>query len=162
MDAARRQPVSPPLFYGFAVASIGGPLALAVIYVPGAADMRAAGLVTVVGAFLYAAPLSVWLRFSRDVVSPAGLAGFVEAAAGPPARGREPHDPPRSARRRADRRRVPGGFTAPFAFTGVPVRRVLRGIAVPFIALGALTIINPEWFDEHVLRPSLIALYCRS
>jgi hypothetical protein len=82
MDAARRPLLSPPLFYGFAVASIGGPLALAVIYVPGAADMRSAGLVTVVGAFLYAAPLSVWLRFSRDVVSPAGLAGFVEAAAG--------------------------------------------------------------------------------
>jgi len=42
-----------------------------------------------------------------------------------------------------------------FAFTGVPVRRVLRGIAVPFIALDALSLINPEWFDEHVLRPSL-------
>ena len=36
------------------------------------------------GAALYAAPLLVWLRFSRDVVSPAGLAGFVEAAAGRP------------------------------------------------------------------------------
>jgi hypothetical protein len=36
---------------------------------------------------------------------------------------------------------------------------VLRGIAVPFIALDALSLINPEWFDEHVLRPSLIALY---
>jgi hypothetical protein len=52
MDAARRQPVSPPLFYGFAVASIGGPLALAVIYVPGAADRRAAGRGPLVGGFL--------------------------------------------------------------------------------------------------------------
>jgi amino acid transporter len=74
----------PTLFLGFAVASIGGPLALAVIYVPGAADMRSAGLATLLGAALYAAPLLVWLRFSRDIVSPAGLAGFVEAAAGRP------------------------------------------------------------------------------
>jgi amino acid transporter len=340
MDAARRQPLSPPLFYGFAVASIGGPLALAVIYVPGAADMRSAGLVTVVGAFLYAAPLSVWLRFSRDVVSPAGLAGFVEAAAGRRLAllqaavwafsyflylpytvtdivyemlavvfpGIEPWRPllelaipvavvglvllgtvpalrvlaasavlqlgilvalgaaiihhvgapagsfthahglrPGAANvallfvcgslplflgaevaggSRTIRRALPvagvlaagyvtfavfafaavdpsvrtaelpgyaiaGAYSGRtlaivvgvgaaasvaglivaeylalsrllFAFTGVPVRRVLRGIAVPFIALDALSLINPEWFDEHVLRPSLIALYCRS
>ena len=76
------RPLSPALFTGFAVASIGGPLALAVIYIPGAADLRSAGLVTLLGALLYAAPLLVWVRFSRDVVSPAGLAGFVEAAAG--------------------------------------------------------------------------------
>jgi amino acid transporter len=337
MDAARRPLLSPPLFYGFAVASIGGPLALAVIYVPGAADMRAAGLVTVVGAFLYAAPLSVWLRFSRDVVSPAGLAGFVEAAAGRRLAllqaavwafsyflylpytvtdivyemlavvfpGIEPWRPllelaipvavvglvllgtvpalrvlaasavlqlgilvalgaaiihhvgapagsfthahglrPGAANvallfvcgslplflgaegaggSRTIRRALPvagvlaagyvtfavfafaavdpsvrtaelpgyaiaGAYSGRtlaivvgvgaaasvaglivaeylalsrllFAFTGVPVRRVLRGIAVPFIALDALSLINPEWFDEHVLRPSLIALY---
>jgi amino acid transporter len=337
MDAARRPLLSPPLFYGFAVASIGGPLALAVIYVPGAADMRSAGLVTVVGAFLYAAPLSVWLRFSRDVVSPAGLAGFVEAAAGRRLAllqaavwafsyflylpytvtdivyemlavvfpGIEPWRPllelaipvavvglvllgtvpalrvlaasavlqlgilvalgaaiihhvgapagsfthahglrPGAANvallfvcgslplflgaevaggSRTIRRALPvagvlaagyvtfavfafaavdpsvrtaelpgyaiaGAYSGRtlaivvgvgaaasvaglivaeylalsrllFAFTGVPVRRVLRGIAVPFIALDALSLINPEWFDEHVLRPSLIALY---
>jgi hypothetical protein len=82
MNAQARLPLSPALFTAFAVASIGGPLALAVIYVPGAADMRSAGLVTVLGALLYAAPLVIWIRFSRDVVSPAGLAGFVEAAAG--------------------------------------------------------------------------------
>jgi hypothetical protein len=82
MDATAGRPLSPALFCGFAVASIGGPLALAVIYVPGAADMRSAGLVTLLGAVIYAAPLAVWVRFSRDVVSPAGLAGFVEAAAG--------------------------------------------------------------------------------
>ncbi|HEY2776374.1 MAG TPA: hypothetical protein VGI77_00590 [Gaiellaceae bacterium] len=82
MDPTARRPLSPVLFCGFAVASIGGPLALAVIYVPGAIDLRSAGLVTLLGALLYAAPLLVWIRFSRDVVSPAGLAGFVEAAAG--------------------------------------------------------------------------------
>ena len=82
MDATAGRPLSPALFYGFAVAAIGGPLALAVIYVPGAVDLRSAGLVTLLGALLYAAPLVVWVRFSRDIVSPAGLAGFVEAAAG--------------------------------------------------------------------------------
>ena len=82
MDTTAERTLSPALFHGLAVASIGGPLALAVIYVPGAADMRSAGLVTIAGALLYAAPLLVWLRFSREVVSPAGLAGFVEAAAG--------------------------------------------------------------------------------
>jgi amino acid transporter len=46
-----------------------------------------------------------------------------------------------------------------FAVTGVPVRRLLRFIAVPFVALDALSLIDPEWFDEHVLRPSLIALF---
>src|SRR5258708_30108582 len=86
MERAARagRPLPPPLFLGFAVAAIGGPLAFAVIYVPGAADMRSAGLVTALGAVLYAAPLLIWVRFSRDVVSPAGLAGFVEAAAGRP------------------------------------------------------------------------------
>ena len=84
MAATAGKPLPPSLFLGFAVAAIGGPLALAVIYVPGAADMRSAGLVTVLGAALYAAPLLIWVRFSRDVVSPAGLAGFVEAAAGRP------------------------------------------------------------------------------
>jgi hypothetical protein len=82
MDATAGRPLPPSLLLGFSVAAIGGPLALAVIYVPGAADMRSAGLVTLLGAALYAAPLLIWLRFSREVVSPAGLAGFVEAAAG--------------------------------------------------------------------------------
>jgi hypothetical protein len=46
-----------------------------------------------------------------------------------------------------------------FAFTGVPIRRLVSIIAVPFVALDALSLLDPEWFDEHVLRPSLIALY---
>jgi hypothetical protein len=79
---APRAEIPPRLFLGFAIASVGGPLALAAIYVPGAADMRSAGLAALAGAALYAAPLLVWLRFSRDVVSPAGLAAFVESAAG--------------------------------------------------------------------------------
>jgi hypothetical protein len=331
------RPLPPALFYGFAVASIGGPLALAVIYVPGAADMRSAGLVTLAGAALYAAPLLVWLRFGHDIVSPAGLAGFVEAAAGRPLAlvqaaiwafsyflylpytvtdivyemlavvfpGIEPWRPllevampisvvglvllgtlaalrvlavsavvqlgillalgaavihhvgapsgsfthahglrPGAANvallficgslplflgaevaggSRTIRRALPvagivtagyvlfavfafaavdpalrsaelpgyeiaGAYSGRmlaivvgvgaavsvvglivaeylalsrllFAFTGVPIRRLVSWIAVPFVALDALSLIDPEWFDEHVLRPSLIALY---
>lgn len=83
-DSARAGSRIPPsLYLGFAVACIGGPLALAAIYVPGAADSRSIGLVTIAGALLYACAVTVWSRFSEDVVSPAGLAGFVDAAAGP-------------------------------------------------------------------------------
>jgi len=337
METSSERPLSPALFYGLAVAAIGGPLALAVIYVPGAADMRSAGLVTLLGALLYAAPLYVWVRFSRDVVSPAGLAGFVEAAAGRKVAlvqaavwafsyflylpytvtdivyemlavvfpGIEPWRPllevvipiaivglvllgtlpalrvlavsavlqlgilvvlgaavmhhvgapatsfthghglrPGAANvallfvcgslplflgaevaggSRTIRRALPiAGIVAAayvlfavfafaavepalrsaelpgyaiagaysgrtlgivvgvgaavsvaglivaeylalsrllFAFTGVPVGRLVRMIAVPFVALDALSLVDPEWFDEHVLRPSLIALY---
>jgi hypothetical protein len=53
------------------VASIGGPLALATIYAPGAADLRSAGLLAVVGSALYALPLLVWLHSSRR---PSGVA----------------------------------------------------------------------------------------
>jgi amino acid transporter len=53
-----------------------------VIYVPGAGDMRSAGLLTLIGALVYACPLVVWLRYSEDIVSAGGLAAFVEAAAG--------------------------------------------------------------------------------
>ena len=52
------------------------------IYVPGAADMRSAGLLTVLGAALYALPLAVWLHYSKEIVSAGGLAAFVEAAVG--------------------------------------------------------------------------------
>lgn len=44
--------------------------------------MRSAGLLTVLGALVYACPLAVWVRYSRDIVSAGGLAAFVEASAG--------------------------------------------------------------------------------
>jgi amino acid transporter len=53
-----------------------------VIYVPGAGDMGSAGLVTALGAALYAFPLLVWVRYSEEIVSAGGLAAFVEAAVG--------------------------------------------------------------------------------
>ena len=81
-DTTAGSSIPPSLFLGFAVASIGGPLALAAIYLPGAADLRSAGLLTVLGSLVYACPLAVWVRYSKDIVSAGGLAAFVEAAAG--------------------------------------------------------------------------------
>jgi amino acid transporter len=70
------------LYVGFAVASIGGPLALGAIYLPGTGDLRSAGLLALIGAALYVFPLLVWLRYSEEIVSAGGLAAFVEAAVG--------------------------------------------------------------------------------
>jgi len=78
---------SPLLFVGFAVASIGGPLALA-NFLPGTAGddaIGSAGLVVVLAVAEFAAPLTLWLVYSRRVVSPGGLTAFVDAAAGRPA-----------------------------------------------------------------------------
>jgi hypothetical protein len=46
-----------------------------------------------------------------------------------------------------------------FSVTGVPVKRLLAWIAVPFVAIDALSLLSPDEFDENVLRPSLIALF---
>jgi hypothetical protein len=72
-----------PLFAGFAVAAIGGPLALPSI-LPGVAGdaISSAGLVVLLALLLFLAPLGIWLSFSRKVVSPGGLSAFVDAAAG--------------------------------------------------------------------------------
>src|SRR5947207_5343249 len=75
---------SPLLFVGFAIASIGGPLALA-NFLPGTAGdegIESAGLVVLLALAVFIAPLAIWLAYSRRVVSPGGLAAFVAAAAG--------------------------------------------------------------------------------
>ena len=64
------------------MAAIGGPLALATIYVPQAADLRSAGILMLLGSLLYALPLAIWVRYSREIVSAGGLAAFVESASG--------------------------------------------------------------------------------
>ena len=46
-----------------------------------------------------------------------------------------------------------------FSVTGIHMRKLLAWIAVPFVAVDALSIADPESFDENVLRPSLIALF---
>jgi amino acid transporter len=75
---------SAALFVGFAIASIGGPLALP-NFLPGTAGddgIASAGLVVLLALAVFAAPLLLWLVYSRRVVSPGGLSAFVEAAAG--------------------------------------------------------------------------------
>jgi amino acid transporter len=76
---------SPLLFVGLAIASIGGPLALA-NFLPGTAGdaIGSAGLVVVLAGAVFAAPLTIWLVYSRRVVSRGGLTAFVDAAAGRP------------------------------------------------------------------------------
>ena len=75
--------VAPVLFVGFAMASLGGPIALLTL-LPGAAgeSLDSAGLVVLLALALFAAPLAIWLAYSRRVVSPGGLSAFVAAAAG--------------------------------------------------------------------------------
>jgi hypothetical protein len=85
-SANRRSPAgfSPLLFVGFAIASIGGPLALP-NFLPGTAGdegIESAGLVVLLALAVFMAPLVLWLVYSRRVVSPGGLTAFVEAAAG--------------------------------------------------------------------------------
>src|SRR5215470_15300685 len=77
---------SPLLFVGLAIASIGGPLAL-LNFLPGAAGddgIESAGLVVLLALAVFAAPLTLWLVYSRRVVTPGGLTAFVDAAAGRP------------------------------------------------------------------------------
>jgi hypothetical protein len=77
---------SPLLFVGLAIASIGGPLALANLLPAAAGDdgIESAGLVVLLAVAVFAAPLTLWLVYSRRIVSPGGLTAFVNAAAGRP------------------------------------------------------------------------------
>lgn len=77
---------APLLFVGLAIASIGGPLALANLLPSTAGDdgIESAGLVVLLALLVFAAPLTIWLVYSRRIVSRGGLTAFVEAAAGRP------------------------------------------------------------------------------
>ncbi|MGH3008573.1 MAG: hypothetical protein ACRDLM_04105 [Gaiellaceae bacterium] len=76
--------LTPKLFLGAVVASIGGPLALIALYLPGAAGdaFGGSGLTTLLALLVFVAPLAVWFGFSERIASAGGLAAFVEAAAG--------------------------------------------------------------------------------
>jgi amino acid transporter len=78
------RPIGSWAFAGVALASFGGPLALAALSAPSlvgdAAD--SAGLTMVLAAVVFLVPLAIWLRYSRRVASAGGLFSFVEAAAG--------------------------------------------------------------------------------
>jgi amino acid transporter len=75
--------LSAPLLTGFAIASIGGPIAL-LSFLPGAAGAAdtSAGLVAALALAVFAAPLAIWVAFSGRIASAGGLSAFVEAAAG--------------------------------------------------------------------------------
>jgi amino acid transporter len=83
-SAQETRPVGGWAFAGVAVVSFGGPLALAALNAPGiVSDASAsAGLAMVAAAVVFAFPLAIWLRYSRDVSGSGGLYSFVEAAAG--------------------------------------------------------------------------------
>jgi amino acid transporter len=78
------RPIGPLAFAGFAVASFGGPLALAALSAPGTLDDAAgsAGLAMFAAVVVFAFPLVIWLRYARYINSSGGLYAFVEAAAG--------------------------------------------------------------------------------
>jgi amino acid transporter len=82
-EAAATPPLAPALFVGFALASIGGPIALLTL-LPGTAGgaIDSAGLVVLLALALFAAPLGIWLAYSRSIVSTGGLSAFVAASAG--------------------------------------------------------------------------------
>jgi amino acid transporter len=75
--------VSAALFVGFAIGSIGGPIALLTLFPSTVGDgIDSAGLIVLLALALFAAPLGIWLLYSRDIVSMGGLSAFVEAAVG--------------------------------------------------------------------------------
>jgi amino acid transporter len=83
-SAATRRTLPPALFLGAAVASIGGPLALVALYVPGAAGaaVSSLGLTVALAVVVFAVPLAIWLAYSERIASAGGLTAFVEAASG--------------------------------------------------------------------------------
>jgi hypothetical protein len=89
-SAADGSPAARPIgswaLLGAAVASLGGPLALAAQGVPGVlADASgSAGLVSIAAATVFCVPLLIWLRYSGRVSGAGGLYGFVETAVGRP------------------------------------------------------------------------------
>ncbi len=78
------RPIGSWAFAGVAVASFGGPLALAALIAPGVVDgaVDSAGLAMIAAAVVFVVPLAIWLRYSRHVSGSGGLYSFVEAAAG--------------------------------------------------------------------------------
>jgi len=78
------RPIGQWAYAGVAVASLGGPLALAALYAPSIAGGAAssAGLAMVAAAVAFGFPLAIWFGYARHVSSSGGLYSFTEAAAG--------------------------------------------------------------------------------
>jgi amino acid transporter len=82
-ERAASASLHPLLFVGFAIASIGGPLALVTLLPVTAGDgLDSAALVVALALLVFSVPLGIWVAFSQRVVSPGGLTAFVAAAAG--------------------------------------------------------------------------------
>jgi len=86
MDEGGAERIPALLLLGFAVASIGGPIAL-LSFLPDAAGdgVDSAGLVVVLALLVFGAPLAIWVAFSKRIATAGGLSAFVEAALGRPA-----------------------------------------------------------------------------
>jgi amino acid transporter len=78
------RPLGPWALAGVAVASFGGPLALAALNAPLIAGgaLSSAGLSMVLAAAAFGFPLAVWFGYARHISSSGGLYAFTEAAAG--------------------------------------------------------------------------------
>jgi hypothetical protein len=76
--------MSTVVFYGLAVGSVGGPLALITIFLPNALlDVASwSGLAVVLGALAFVFPVTAWYNYAGRVATSGGLYSFVEAAAG--------------------------------------------------------------------------------
>ncbi len=85
LGGAPARPIGPWAFTAFALASFGGPLALAALMAPGLAAGTAsasAGFAMLAAVVVFGLPIAIWLRYSRHVSGAGGLYAFVEAAAG--------------------------------------------------------------------------------
>lgn len=72
------------VFYGIAVASVGGPLALVTLFLPNtlANFQSSSGLAVLLAAVAFGLPLAAWIGYASRIASPGGLYAYVEVAAG--------------------------------------------------------------------------------
>jgi amino acid transporter len=77
-------PIGELPFLGVVLTSLGGPLALAALYVPTiVADVSgSSGFVALAGSVAFAVPLLVWLRYARHIAGAGGLYEYAVAAVG--------------------------------------------------------------------------------
>jgi len=70
------------LLYGFAISSIGGPLALVTMNLLNQPGGLPLGIAAFIAAILFAFPIMVWYGYSEKIASSGGLYSFVKEAAG--------------------------------------------------------------------------------
>ncbi len=78
------RPMPTAVFYGIAIASVGGPLALVSLFLPNALlDVSSwSGFAVLLGAVAFVFPVIAWYKYAGRVASSGGLYSFVEVAAG--------------------------------------------------------------------------------